>query len=183
MTKKSATARAAARLRVEPIRDRDELAAICITTARDTIERDARAIERDERLQAIKEEYALEIETIEERIESSIKRMKAWASANRAEFHDRKTITVAGHTLAWRKSPGAVAYAPGVKAADVLDAVLSHPEETVAEAYTKVTATLDKNAILRAWRESQEKRDLLTSLGIEVIEPEEFTFTPDREAL
>lgn len=178
---KTSKARSLGRLRGEPIRDRDELAAVAITTAQATIDRDRMVLERDEAIAAIQEDYNLRIEEAEEAIGREVGRMKAWATRHREDFGEAKTMTVAGHELVWRKSPGAVAYLPGWKQSDTLEAILNHDDDKVAEGFTKVSASLDKNAILRAWRESQEKRELLASLGIEVVEPEEFKFVPNRE--
>lgn len=174
-------ARGLERLRGEPIRDRDELAAVVILAAQATIDRDRLALERDEAVAAIQEDFNLRLEALEGRIERDVARMRAWATRHREEFGEARHITVAGHELAWRKSPGAVAYLPGWKAGDALEAVLNAEDEAVAGTYTKVSASLDKNAVLRAWREGPGQRELLLSMGIEVVEPEEFKFIPNRD--
>ena len=180
-TKTKKKAALLARARIEPIMNRDELAAVAIVTARLTIERDSKIIGRDEALAAIKEEYALDIEDMEDQIDNATKRMRAWALANRDEFGERQSLAVAGHELAFRKSPGQVAYAPGMKEADVLDGVLALDEDT-AERLTTVKVALDKKAALKLWASGPDGQALLRSLGVEVIHPEEFTFKPDREA-
>lgn len=169
-----------ARVQGEPIANRDELAAVAINTARLTIERDQAILERDEALARVKEEYALKIEEQEGEIEKQTRRMARWARENREDFGNAKTLLVAGHELAWRKSPGKVETIKGVKEADAVEALLEKLDDEQQEKLLSLKVSLDKRAILAAWENNPEARDILVAAGIEVVAPEEFTFKPDR---
>jgi phage host-nuclease inhibitor protein Gam len=182
--KKTTAARALlARIQGEPIANRDELAAVAITTARLTIERDQAILERDEALARVKEEYALRIEEHDTEIEKQTRRMARWANENREEFGKAKTLLVAGHELAWRKSPGKVETVKGVKEADAVEALLSTLDDEQQEKLLSLKVGLDKRAILAAWETNPEARAILAAAGLEVVAPEEFTFRPDREKI
>jgi phage host-nuclease inhibitor protein Gam len=168
------------RARGETIDNTDELAAVAIVTADLTIRRDQAILARDARLAAIKEEFAMEIEDLESTIETNTRRLRGWAIANRAEFGEKQTYTVAGHELAFRKSPGQVAFHPGHKEADALEKIMGMDDVT-AEKLTTIKITLDKKAAIKMWHGGGE--ETLRAAGIEVIAPEDFTFRPDREAV
>lgn len=172
------------KIRLEPIRDRDEATAIAIATAGLTLQQEKAALIRDEKIEALKAEFNLTIEEIGREIEKNTKRLSAWALANRkAEFGDRQSILLGGHKLAFREGSGKVEFAPGVKEAEALDALLGHEDEAIIERFVAVKTSLDKNAVLSAWRSSTTLRDLLTGCGIAVVKVEKFSFEPDRDAV
>lgn len=170
------------KVRIQPIRSRDELAAVAIAIADLTIERDKTAASRDERLAEVADGFNVRLEALEDGIAQGVKRLRAHAVANRDTlFGDRQSIRVAGHELRFRKGSGKVAYNAGVKAGDALDALLAAEDEARVDQFAKVTVALDKHAILRAWRESGELRGFLEGIGIRVVVEEEFSFVPNRE--
>lgn len=170
------------KVRIAPIRDRDELTTLVIATAELTIERDRTAATRDARISEVADGFNIQLDQLDEAITTNVKRMKAWAIAHRQPaFGKAQSIEVAGHELSFRKGSGKVAYAAGVKAGDALESLLAAEDETAIDRYAKVNVSLDKNAILKAWRESTEARAFLTALGITVLVEEDFRFTPNRE--
>lgn len=176
------TSRLRKKLRIAPIKSREELATLAIATADLTIERDKTAATRDERIAQVADGYNVALDQLNEEIAGNIKRLRHWAIANRdAAFEGRQSIEVAGHELRFRRGSGKVAYAPGVKAGDALESILAADDEAKVEQFAKVSAALDKNAILRAWRESAESRAFLESIGIRVLIEEDFQFIPARK--
>ncbi|MBB5351084.1 phage host-nuclease inhibitor protein Gam [Haloferula luteola] len=168
------------KVRIAPVKNRDELTALVIATADLTIERDVTAARRDQALSEIQDGFNVQIETLDKEIAENVKRMRAWALAHRGnEFGERQSITVAGHDLEFRKGSGKVAYLPGVKAGDALDALLASEDATI-DRFAKVSVALDKNAILRAYRDSSEARSFLQAIGITVVVEEDFRFRPNR---
>jgi hypothetical protein len=208
MSDTTTTARKAAkRGRIAPIKNREELAAVAMATAEALLERDKAIITRDQRLAAIGDDFNPLIESYEKPIEENIQRMKLWSTAHRAEaFGKEQSIKVCGHVLAFRKGSGAVDFDAGVKAADALEGLLAIEDEAthaelaeelqipavlIAENaerwiddFSKVTVSLDKNRILRVFREGPEPaRKFLESIGIRMVVKEEFHFTPNREEI
>ncbi len=172
------------KLRIEPLRDRDEATAIAAATAELMAAQERAALTRDERISALSMEFNLQVEEYGREIERNVKRLSAWAVANRAaEFGDRKTIALAGHKLAFREGTGKVEFAPGTKEAEAVDAILAQEEEALAERYVTVKTSLNKNAVIAAWRASQMMRDFLATCGIVVVKEEKLSFEPDRDAV
>ncbi len=169
------------KVRIQPVATREELVALAINTADLTIERDKTIAARDQQLAEIQDGYNVEIEELENAIDANVKRLRAWAVINReTEFAGKQSIEVAGHELAFRKGSGKVAFLPGVKAGDALDALLASEDDAVIDKFAKVSVALDKNAVIKACRESGEARKFLESLGITVVVEEDFKFTPNR---
>jgi len=172
------------KLRLEPITTRDEATAIAIATARLKLEQDRAALLRDERIEALKMEFDIQIEEYGREIEKNTKRLSAWAVTNRkAEFGEKQSITLGGHKLAFREGTGKVEYVTGTKEADVLDLILASEDEAQAERFVSVKPSLNKNAVLSAWRSSATAREFLATCGITVVKEEKFSFEPDRDAV
>jgi phage host-nuclease inhibitor protein Gam len=172
------------KIRIEPIRDRDEATAIAAGTANLILAQERAALLRDERIEALKMEFNVEIEELGREVERNTKRLSAWAVANRkAEFGDKQTITLAGHKLAFREGTGKVEFVAGTKEAEALDTILAQEDEALAERFVAIKTSLNKNAVLSAWRGSQTMRDFLATAGITVVKEERFTFEPDRDAI
>lgn len=172
------------KIRIEPIRDRDEATAIAAGTANLILAQERAALLRDERIEALKMEFNVEIEELGREVERNTKRLSAWAVANRkAEFGDKQTLTLAGHKLAFREGTGKVEFVAGTKEAEALDIILAQETEALAERFVGIKTSLNKNAVLSAWRSSQTMRDFLATAGITVVKEERFTFEPDRDAI
>jgi phage host-nuclease inhibitor protein Gam len=172
------------KIRIEPIRDRDEATAIAAGTANLILAQERAALLRDERIEALKMEFNVEIEELGREVERNTKRLSAWAVANRkAEFGDKQTLTLAGHKLAFREGTGKVEFVAGTKEAEALDIILAQEDEALAERFVGIKTSLNKNAVLSAWRSSQTMRDFLATAGITVVKEERFTFEPDRDAI
>lgn len=172
------------KIRIEPIRDRDEATAIAAGTANLILAQERAALLRDERIEALKMEFNVEIEELGREVERNTKRLSAWAVANRkAEFGDKQTLTLAGHKLAFREGTGKVEFVAGTKEAEALDIILAEETEALAERFVGIKTSLNKNAVLSAWRSSQTMRDFLATAGITVVKEERFTFEPDRDAI
>lgn len=172
------------KFRLPAIKDRTEATGIAAGTASLILARDKAALIRDERIEELKMESAVEIEELNREIEKNSKRLTAWAVANRkAEFGEKQSITLAGHKLAFRQGTGKVEFQPGVKEAEALDRILAQEDEAVIERFVAMKTSLDKNAVISAWKQSETLRELLQSCGIEVVKGETFTFEPDRDAV
>lgn len=169
------------KVRIQPITSREELTALAIATADLTIARDAAIATRDARVAEILDGCNIEIEELNLAIDGNVKRLRAWAVAHRGTaFEGKQSIEVAGHELAFRKGSGKVAFLPGVKAGDALDALLASEDDAVIDRFAKVSVALDKNAVIKACRESGEARKFLEGLGITVVVEEDFKFVPNR---
>jgi len=170
------------KLRLPAIKDRDEATGIAAATAALILERDRAILTRDERLEALKMEFSIHIEELDREIEQKTKRLAQWATANRKnEFGEKQSITLAGHKLFFRAGKGKVAFEPGIKAAEALDSLLACDDEKTIERFVSIKPTLNKNAILAAFRSSDTAREFLESLGIRVVKGEAFGFEPDRD--
>lgn len=207
MSNASTARKAAKRGRIAPIKDREELAALSIATADLILEKDKAIITRDQKLADINDAWNPTIEVFEKQIGDNVQRLKLWATAHRVtEFGDKQSIKVCGHELAFRKGSGAVDFDAGVKAGDALESLLAIEDEAahgdlanlleIPEAdiagladkwiddFSKVSVTLDKNRILRVFREGPAAaRKFLESIGIRMVVKEEFHFTPNREEI
>lgn len=175
-------------LKTEPISDTTELLAVCQECAKDQLVRDAKTIARDAEIALVKDRHDAEIETLNAKIEHHVKRLRAWAVTHREQFFGRRqSFVMAGHELAFQKSPGAIGFAEGVKADDVVEALLSIEGEAGDHLRTlllRVKAELEKKAALRELRLNREGiGDRLAALGLRIVEDESFSFTPAREAL
>ena len=172
------------KIRIEPIKSRDEATAIAAGTAALMLQQEKAAIIRDERMAALKLEFAIEIEALGRQAEANIKRLSAWAQANRkAEFGDKQSILLAGHKLAFREGTGKVEFAAGTKEAEALDVILAAEDESLAERFVTIKTSLNKNAVLSAWRSSETLREFFGTAGISVVKEERFAFEPDRDAV
>ena len=172
------------KLRLTPIKNRDEATAIAAGTAGLILAKDKAALIRDERIESLKLEFNIEIEELDREIEKNTKRLSSWALTHRkTEFGDRQSITLAGHKLAFREGTGKVEFTTGTKEADALDHILAAEDESVIDRFISLKTSLNKNAVLSAWRSSQALLDFLGNCGIGVTKEEKFSFEPDRDAV
>jgi phage host-nuclease inhibitor protein Gam len=173
------------KLRLTPIKNREEATAIAAGTAGLILAKDKAALIRDERIEALKLEFAIEIEELDREIDKNTKRLSSWALTHRkAEFGDRQSITLAGHKLAFREGTGKVEFAAGTKEGDALDRILAAEDESLIDRFVALKTSLNKNAVLSAWRTgSQELRDFLGNCGLCVVKEEKFSFEPDRDSV
>lgn len=171
-------------VRLEPVASRDEATALAIKLATLMNEQDKATVTCNERVEAIKQEFALHIEALAGEIDRGTKRLAQWAKANRtAEFGDKQGITLAGHRLAFRMGNGKVEFKPGIKEEDALNAILSHADETLTERFVTVKTALNKNAVISAWKSAETIRIELDAAGITVVKEESFSFDPDKDSL
>jgi phage host-nuclease inhibitor protein Gam len=176
-------------LRTEPITSTETLLSVCQECAKDQLKRDALTIQRDAEVQLVKDKYDADIETLNATIEHHLKRIHAWAQANReSHFGKRQSFVIMGHELAFRESPGAIGFAEGVSAEDVVQSILNMPEgedrDTLCALVLRVKAELEKKAAQRELRANVDGRgDKLRAFGLRIVTEESFAFTPAREAL
>lgn len=168
--------------RIKLISDRDELERVVVETAALQCELARCILSKNEKVAAIATEYDLLAESLEAGIGANVKRLSIWALANReAEFGERQSITIAGHKLAYRRSPGKVAYLEGVKAEDALNGVLALDDEEWIDRLVTIKPALDKKAVQKIWESGEAGREVLRRIGITVEYPEAFRFEPDLE--
>lgn len=176
-------------VRIELIGDREELEEVVVETAAKQAALEQTVAEKNEKTSAVETAYELTIESLERQIAANVKRLQVWALGNRKEeFGERQSITVGGHKLCFRKSPGKFATADGVKEPEVVDNVRALADKDRRRQLLSIKVALDKKAVLKLWEAGGEGQALLRSLGIEVEYPETFRFEPDldevpREAL
>lgn len=171
-------------VRIEPIRSLDEATAIAAATARLFTEQHKTAIIKGERVESLELEFNIAIEEFGREIDKNVQRLSTWAVKNRKHvFGDKKTLSLAGHKLAFREGTGKVEFTPGVKESDALDTILSDEDDAIIERFTTIKTSLNKNAVLAAWRTSQAHRDFLSACGITVTKEEKFSFEPDLDAV
>lgn len=179
-------------LKVEPIQSRDELAEVCKQTAVIQLQRDTITLQKDAELQALNDRYEGQIEAYQREIDGNVKRIEAWSKDHKeTEFGDKQSIFVHGHELRFRKSPEAVGFVDGVKADDLVEAILALPDEgegnegnaKLKETLLRVKAELDKNAAKREWNLNAETRAKLEGMGMKLVTKEVFEFVPSREAI
>jgi phage host-nuclease inhibitor protein Gam len=196
-------------LKKDPIKDRQELISVGMAYAVSQAKRDALTQQMDAEILAVRDKYAHRIEQEDAEIDNHFKRIKAWAVANRAEEFSGQTLIIAGHTLEFRQSPGAVKIADGFKEEDIVEQILALPtnvteweamtggtppanqsleewfaaNDLLKESLLRVKAEIEKNAVKREWRasaEQPERRARLAELHLQVVTDESFSFTPAR---
>lgn len=176
-------------LKPATIADRQELLAVCADVALAELKRDTLALRREAEFQATKDKFDAEIEALEDVAKRQRLRIEKWAVAHRKdEFGERQELVIAGHALAFRKSPGKVDLREELEEKDVVEALLAlegDDAEALRELYVIVKASLNKQAILREWRRNKPGvRDAIQQvLGATVTTPESFTFTPAKTQL
>jgi phage host-nuclease inhibitor protein Gam len=171
-------------VRLDPPKTREEATALAVETARLDLEREKANLLLAEKIEALKLEFNLHIESLTNEVDRNGKRLAAWAKAHREEeFGSKKSITLGGHRLIFRMGSGKVEFAPGKKADDALNALLSHEDESIAERFVRVKSELNKDAVQAAWNGNSVLRGELEAAGILVVKEESFSFEPDRDAV
>ncbi len=191
-------------LKTDPITNREELLQVCGGVAKEQILRDAEMLDRDARIQQVKDEFDQKIEQREAVITHEVKRIAAWAKGNRKQFAGQ-SLVIGGHELKFQKTPlpGAVEPALGMKPADIIENILNLPtaaqdgvsytpeelmqlndNERLVELLIRVKPELDKQAVQREKRLGNPGTcAVLEQVGIRFVMDETFTFTPAREEL
>lgn len=156
----------------------DLLVAIC-TAADKQLEKDKIMLLVEEKMRALKTDFIVKAEALEKEANDLVKKIQKYAIAHREElFAEKQSLTIAGHTLEFRKSPGRTAALKGYSVQDVVDALLVIEDEGLSEKLTTVKATLAKDAIMDHWDSGEEAQEFLRSIGIEVVRDEAFKFSP-----
>ncbi len=185
MSLASVTKQLFALLKPDPIKDTTQLLDVCNTTARLCIARDAKKVALDAEVAALKELHDGPIEQLNREIAHHEKRILAYCTEHRAEhFGKRQEFILAGHEMAFRKSPGAVGFKEGVTADDVVAAILALDDgagDKLREALLRVSAELEKKTVLRELRTNLNGgKETLTAIGVIIQEKESFSFTHAR---
>jgi len=171
-------ARAAAQHSVLP----DRKAAETIACEAAAIERRMRGISLDlaGQIAALKEAAKSQLESLKRDYDARVAQLNTWAVVNRnAEFGDAKTITLAGHKLSFRDSPGKVTFEKGLNEEAVIQALLNLADQDFADLFLRYTTELNRESIAEHW---DEEGHILKNLGIRLSKPEIFTFVSDRDA-
>jgi len=184
MSAKSAQKRLIDAVRITPITSRDEATAIAAATAQLVTAQKKAAVVRDERIEELEMEFNLQIEEYGKEIERNTKRLASWATRHRdEEFGAKKTIYLAGHKLSFREGTGKVEFTPGTKEEEVLNIILANEDDSVIERFTNIKTTLNKQAVISAWKNSETLQAFLKTCGIAVVKEEKFSFEPDHDAV
>lgn len=171
------TARARAKAAV--IKNEEDLNQAVVKAAGLKLEHDKITLLIEERLRVIKEDLSTKAEALKKESEAEVKRIQKYAAAHREElFGDKQSVTIAGHALEFRRSPGRTSTLKGYTVQDVVDALLSIDDEALSEKMTSVKASLSKDDVLDYWETGEEAQDFLRSIGVEVVKDESFKFTP-----
>lgn len=143
-------------------------------------ERDRLIVKKNEAIREASEKFDKQIERYQSLIDRCVKRLKLFCLRFRADFFDeKKSMTCAGVKLAFRLSPGKVVTLSGKKEADIVEELLASTDRTQASRYLAFKPSLDKKEILAAWDEGEERQAQLRAIGVEVIQPEEFSAEPE----
>jgi phage host-nuclease inhibitor protein Gam len=163
------------------IKNESELVEAVTTAAGKLLEHDEIMLVVERKMRAIKEDLIVQAEALKKEANDLVKRIQKYATAHRDEvFGGKQGITVAGHTLEFRKSPGRTATLKGYTVQDVVDALLVLEDESLSEKLTSVKASLAKDAVIDYWETGEPAQEFLRSLGIEVVKDEAFKFTPSK---
>jgi len=142
--------------------------------ARLAIERDALLCEMDARLQAVRVDYAEQIDTLNGDMEAELSMAREWAEANPAEFGSAKSIefthAVAGYRTGMPKLKTIKGY--------TWDRVLEKLATMRLTEYIRTKAEVDKERILTDREALAEKLPLM---GVQVAQDETFFVQPKRE--
>jgi phage host-nuclease inhibitor protein Gam len=162
---------------------RDQATAVAAATAALIIERDKIQAERNEAVEAKNLSYAVQLDELNSKIKVNEKALIAWAIKNRSVvFADGKTIGLAGHKLALREGSGKIGTNDETTEEEVIDAIINHEDESLAERFITVKPALDKNALLTVLRAGGDLAKLLEGLGLKLVKEEKCKFEPDLDA-
>lgn len=165
------------------IATRDEATAIAAATAALIIDRDKIQAERNEAVESVSLGFAVHLDELNSKIKVNEKALIAWAIKNRESvFAASKTVGLAGHKLALREGTGKLGTTEDISEEDVIDAIINHDDESLAERFITVKPALDKNAILTVLRAGGEMARILTGLGLKLVKEEKCKFEPDLDA-
>lgn len=178
--KKKTAAKKAARAKALQTQEEATIAAMELA---DFLEkRDAAQMELERRLAVVGEPFAIQIETYDGKAKPLLTRIKSWAIRKREKaFGDKKTITLAGHELTFRQSPGKVEIENGGTQGDVAQLIADSEElpDDFVDRFVKIEVKLQKAEVIKAWNDGDQGAiDELRKFGIKVTKGDEFSFRP-----
>lgn len=183
MTTKSSKAALLKTLKGPVISDRQKAIETAALTAALIIERDKLQADRNEAVEETNLPYAVALDEINARIKTHERSLLTWARKFRETiFGKAKTILLAGHKLAFRDSTGKLGTAEGYTEADLIEAIINHEDDALAERFITIKPTLDKNSILPVLRAGGELAKRLTEMGAVLVREEKLTFEPDLDS-
>ncbi len=156
-----------------PIETRDQAEEAMRNLAYATAARDSQLADLNAKIADLKAQYESDIAAADEVIRNESKRLEDWADARPELFSKIKSVKLLAGVVGYRLSPPSVKLVPGVKLPTAVALVRSK-----MPAYLRVAESIDKSAILAAYRQSISDVDL-AACGLRVASVDEFYATPD----
>lgn len=154
---------------------RDEATALAAEMVASQIQRERLVAERDAAIEAAAKPYRPQIDRIDAEIKDGMARLEAWATANKADFGDARSLTLpGGNRVGWRLGNWSAKAMKGYTWERIATELSSLPAKW--RAYLRVKTEVDKAKIL-ADRDAYDWR----AVGIEFIQGETFYLEPHRE--
>lgn len=155
------------------IKDRTELEQKLGHIARATILTNALTAEMNAEIEAIKARFAPKIEAQRDTINEATTAVENYVLSHRDELFARgsKTAAVAGHEISLRDNGGAIVQARGVTQAAIIERLLTHTDEAVADLFLSWKCSLSKEAAKNRWEEHQT---FLEGIGLRLEHTETF---------
>jgi phage host-nuclease inhibitor protein Gam len=161
----------------------EDATALAAATAALIIERDKIQAARNEAVESVSLNYAVQLDEYNAKIKANEKALITWAIKNRdVVFANSKTVGLAGHKLAMREGTGKLGTNEDITEEEVIDAIINDDDESLAERFITIKPALDKNAILTVLRNGGDLAKKLEGLGLKLVKEEKCKFEPDLDA-
>lgn len=154
---------------------RDEATALAASIVAAQVQRERLVAERDAAIEVAARPYREQIDRADLEISGGLQRLEAWASANKADFGDARSVTLpGGHRVGWRLGNWAAKAMKGYTWERIQAELAALPAKW--RAYLRTKVEVDKAKIL-ADRDAYDWR----AVGIEFVQGETFYLEPHRE--
>lgn len=154
----------------------DDATALAAEIAAAQIQRERIVAERDAAKEAAAQPYRKEIDKIDADLKDGLARMEAWASANKAEFGEARSLVLPGGIrVGWRLGNWAAKTRKGWTWDKVREAIEALPKGW-RDAYLRIKVDVAKDAMIA----DREKVDW-APLGVTFEQGETFYLEPNRE--
>lgn len=155
---------------------RDEATALAAEMVASQIQRERLVAERDAAIEAAAKPYRPQIDRIDAEIKDGMARLEAWATANKADFGDARSLVLpGGNRIGWRLGNWAAKTMKGWTWEKVGAHLLTLPKGW-RDAYLRQKVEVAKDAIIA----DREKVDW-SQLGVSFAQGETFYLEPHRE--
>lgn len=140
------------------------------------LEREKKIAQRDAKIEAVSAAYNSAIAEAEVKITEQMAALKAWASANKAEFGPDKSISLAGHRVGWRLGNWKAGTLPRFTWPKVILAI-KEAGRAWSDVLIRTKEEVDKEAAIAR----RQEPDYLAKVGIRITQDETFYLSPGRD--